>query len=202
LTVTTEPQFYDGAMTDAHEPAMLPLEASPWRELYMAAAGWIAASHPVVDLACGTGRFAEQLRRLGHGRYTGLDFSTAALDEALAYVPLMDADTDWEARFGHADLRAWQPDPERAGATVYVCLETLEHLEDDVDLIRRIPVGHELIFSVPNYGGEAHLRVFQDAGEAWRRYGHLLAFRAWMLIGAGPRYHIHLYRATRRGDSW
>lgn len=202
MTATTEPAFYDVAMTAEGEPAMLPLEVSPWRELYEHAAAWTVPTHPVVDLGCGTGRFAELLRRRGHGVYTGVDFSEATLEQARAYVPLFDLDTDWQARFECDDLRTWEPDPERAGATVYICLETLEHLEDDVELIRRIPVGHELIFSVPNYGGEAHLRVFQDAGEAWRRYGHLLAFRAWALIGAGPRYHIHLYRATRRGDSW
>lgn len=199
---TTEPAFYDAAMTDAHEPAMLPLEQSPWRELYEQAAVWISPLDPVVDLACGTGRFAEQLRRRGHGRFTGLDFSPKAVSECHAYVPLFDLDTPWDADFGVSDLREWQPDPGRAAGTVYTCLETLEHLEDDVGLVARIPVGHELIFSVPNYGGEAHLRTFETAGEAWRRYGHLLGFRAWTLIGAGPRYHIHLYRAVRRSDSW
>lgn len=202
MSSTTEPEFYDVAMTAEGEPAMLPLELSPWRELYEAAVAMISPLDPVVDLACGTGRFAEQLRRRGHGRFTGLDFSPKAISECRAYVPLIDVDTAWDADFHVADLREWQPDPARAANTVYTCLETLEHLVDDVDLISRIPVGHEMIFSVPNYGGEAHLRTFETAGAAWRRYGHLLAFRAWTLIGTGPRYHIHLYRTIRRGDSW
>ena len=202
MSVTTEPEFYDRAMCDAHEPAMLPLEQSPWLELYRQASWMIAASHPVVDLGCGTGRFAEQLRRREHARYTGLDFSPAAIAECRAYVPAADADTAWEADFHVRDLRDWLPDDQRAGSTVYTCLETLEHLEDDVDLIRRIPPGHEIVFSVPNYGGEAHLRTFQNAGDAWQRYGHLLTFQSWLLIGDGPRYFIHLYRAVRRPDSW
>lgn len=202
MTATTEPAFYDAAMTDAHEPAMLPLEESPWLELYRQASWMISASRPVVDLGCGTGRFAEQLRRRGHGPYTGLDFSPAAIAECAAYVPLTDADTAWDASFRIADLRTWQPDDLCSSATVFVCLETLEHLEDDVDLVRRIPVGHDLIFSVPNYGGEAHLRVFQDVSEGWQRYGHLLDFRSWMLIGGGPQNFIHLYRAVRRAAAW
>jgi 2-polyprenyl-3-methyl-5-hydroxy-6-metoxy-1,4-benzoquinol methylase len=202
VSVTTEPAFYDRAMTDAHEPAMLPLEESPWLELYRQASWMIPASHPVVDLGCGTGRFAEQLRRRGHGRYQGVDFSPAAVAEADRYVSDHNSDTGWSRDFAVVDLRDWTADDERAGTTVYTCLETLEHLEDDVDLIRRIPVGHELIFSVPNYGGEAHLRSFANVSDAWQRYGHLLSFRSWILVGGGPRYFIHLYRAVRRPDSW
>jgi SAM-dependent methyltransferase len=202
VSVTTEPEFYDRAMTDDGEPAMLPLEESPWLGLYQQASWWIPSHQPVVDLGCGTGRFAEQLRRRLHGAYTGYDFSPAAIEECHRYVPLRDKDTAWHATFEIADLREWLPNDQRLRNTVYTCLETLEHLEDDLDLIRRVPVGHEFIFSVPNYGGEAHLRTFSDVGDAWRRYGHLLTFKAWALLGEGPHYHIHLYRAQRRGDAW
>lgn len=202
MSVTTEPAFYDRAMTDADEPAMLPLEESPWRPVYQQASWWIPASHPVVDLGCGTGRFAEQLRRRGHIGYVGVDFSPAAIEECRRYVPFSDSDTGWDATFLVQDLRDWRPDDLRAGNATYVCLETLEHLEDDVELVRRVPVGHEFIFSVPNFGGEAHLRCFQNVSDAWERYGHLLDFRAWAMIGEGPRFFIHLYRAVRRGAAW
>lgn len=202
MTVTTEPAFYDTAMTGAGEPAMLPLERSPWLELYRQASWLISPTHPVVDLGCGTGRFAEQLRRRGHSRYHGIDFSPAAVAECERYVPGLDRETDWHAEFEVADLREWQPDGDRSGATVYACLETLEHLEDDIELVRRVPVGHELVFSVPNHASVAHLRWFQQPSEAWDRYGLLLEFRSWMLIGDGPRNFIHLFRARRRVDSW
>lgn len=202
MSVTTEPAFYDAAMTDDHEPAMLPLEESPWRDLYRQAAAWIPNGHPVVDLGCGTGRFGEQLRRNGHSRYHGLDFSPAAVAECERYVAEHDADTDWHGTFDVWDLRGWQPADDRDGNTVYTCLETLEHLEDDLDLVRRVPPGHMLVFSVPNYGGQAHRRTFPDVGDAWRRYGHLLTFTAWVSLAIGDRSRIHLYRAWRRTDAW
>lgn len=203
MTSTLEPEFYDAAMTDSHEPAMLPLEDSPWLSLYQAAAALINPWHPVVDLGAGTGRFAECLRRNGHqSAYTGLDFSPAAIAECKRYVPEFDSGTDWHGVFRVVDLRSWGPEDDRAASTTYVSLETLEHMEDDLDVVRRVPPGHEFIFSVPNYGGEAHLRVFENIGDAMTRYGNLLTFTDWKLIGEGPRYHIHLYRARRRVDSW
>lgn len=199
---TTEPDFYDLAMTGDDEPAMLPLETSPWLELYRQASWLIPASHPVYDLGCGTGRFAEQLRRRGHGEYHGVDFSPLAVEECHKYVPLIDADTAWDASFEVADLREWQPSDYVAGNAIFTCLETLEHLEDDIGLIQRVPPGHEFIFSVPNYGGAAHLRKFVRVSEAFDRYADLLTFSAWIRIGEGPRHFIHLYRSVRRGDSW
>lgn len=194
---TTEPAFYDAAMTDAHEPAMLPLEESPWLNLYQRASWLLPSRAPVVDLGCGTGRFAEQIRRHeSASSFTGLDFSPKAIEECKRYVP------EFAGCFRVADLREWQPDEGRFSNTVYTCLETLEHLEDDVGLIRRLPVGHELIFSVPNFGGEAHLRTFQNVSDAWERYGHLLSFKAWHLIGDGPLNFVHLYRSVRRADAW
>lgn len=197
MSATTEPAFYDAAMTDAHEPAMIELERSPWLPLYKAVAEWTHPDHQVVDLGCGTGRFAELLRRHGHGPYLGLDFSPAAIAECRSYVPAMDIHTSWAAVFEVADLRTWEPSDELPGSTTFVCLETLEHLEDDVGLIRKMLPHREVIFSVPNFGGEAHIRAFKNVGDAWERYGKMLLFSAWQQIG-----NIHLYRAWRRADSW
>jgi trans-aconitate methyltransferase len=193
----TEPYWYDTAMTEPGAPSMLPLAQSPWRPLYAEAARWIAPSSPVVDLGCGTGRFADELRN--HGRqapFLGLDFSPATIAEARSY-----AGTDG-IEFEVADLRNWVPDDDRPGGTVYTCLEVLEHLEDDLGLVARVPPGHELVFSVPNYPSKAHLRTFGTLAEIWARYGCLVTFRRWSMIELDDRKAIHLLDTTRRLEAW
>lgn len=197
MSVTTEPGFYDERMVADDAPSMLPLEDSPWRPLYVEAAMWIPKAHPVVDLGCGTGRFLRCLEVEGHeGERAGVDFSAAAVTEALGYLG---ADA---ATLELVDLRDWQPDPRRAGHTTYTCLEVLEHLDDDLGLIERIPPGHQVVFSVPNYESEAHLRWFRGPGAAEQRYGMLLSLRRWSLIRLDERKAIHLFDSTRRTGSW
>lgn len=194
--MTTEAAYYDQAMTGDGAPAMVGLADSPWRPLYREAARWIPDGHDVVDLGCGTGRFlAELLLEPGRtGSAMGVDFSELALAEARRYVP--------NATFSQTDLRTWGPDPARAGHTSYTCLEVLEHLDDDLDLIRRVPPGHQLVFSVPNYESEAHLRTFTSPGAVWHRYGPLVSFRRWSLIELDDRKCIHVLDTIRRVDAW
>lgn len=198
-----EAAWYDEVMVEDGSPAMLPLEESGWEPLYREAASWIAAGEDVVDLGCGTGRFGHQLALIDgrYGGFVGIDFSQAALDEADRYLARYGGDQPYELR--REDLREWTPSPTRAGGCVYVSLETLEHLEDDVDLVRRVPPGHRLILSLPNYDSEAHLRTIRNAGDLWERYGHLLTFRRWSLVDlGGDRWRVHLCDTVRRGDSW
>lgn len=199
---TTAPEFYDSAMTAEDAPSMLPLEDSPWRALYVEAAGWVPANHEVTDLGCGTGRFVHALLHGNHyGPIVGVDFSAAALAEAALYLEDVGCDAE-TFELAEADLRSWEPAADRAGHATYVCLEVLEHLDDDVDLIRRVPPGHQLVLSVPNYESEAHLRVFRGAGDVFSRYDGLLSFRRWSLIDLGGGKAIHLADTVRRTDSW
>lgn len=180
---------------------MLPLRESGWAPLYLEAARWVHPAEAVEDLGCGTGRFGHALAKEGHyGSYTGVDFSRAALGEAARYLA---ENVEKDVTLRRVDLREWQPDPERPGNTVYVCLETLEHLGDDVDLVRRVPPGHRLILSVPNYDSEAHLRTFRSVGDVWERYDRLLTFSRWSLVDlGGDRHRVHLVNTVRRADAW
>ena len=197
---TTEAAFYDATMTETLSPAMLDLSDSPWLPLYQEAASWMPANHPVVDLGTGTGRFPHMLYNTHHyGAIVGVDFSEAALAEASAYFI---ANTVPHISLRHEDLRDWHPAGDRDGNTSYTCLEVLEHLDDDLDLVRRVPPGHQFVFSVPNYESESHVRVFRNAGDVWARYAHLLEFRRWTLIHVDGTKAIHVCDTFRRSDCW
>jgi SAM-dependent methyltransferase len=210
-SVYTEPAYYDEVMVERGSPAMLPLEKSGWLPLYEEAAWWIPPEEDVVDLGCGTARFGALLYQRGHyGGYVGLDFSVSALKEARRYVahalvarPRSDEDDPFVYEFRQQDLREWTPSPTRAGNCVYVCLETLEHIVDDVDLVRRVPPGHRLIFSVPNYDSDAHIRTFRNVRDVWDRFSALLTFRRWSLVDlGGDAWRVHLCETVRRADAW
>lgn len=198
MSVAYDQEWYDQAMTEEDAPAMVALEDSPWRTVYEQIASWIDPFEEVVDLGCGTGRFIEQLcRREHYAKITGVDWSGAAISEAQRYVDPREATVGWEIE----NLEHWEPDPERAGNTVFVSIETLEHLAFDEDLVRAVPPGHRFLFSVPNFDSESHVRKFVDVGTAFRRYASLLWFRRWVMTGT-DRQGIHMYEAWRRGDSW
>lgn len=154
-------EFYDQLLTDQDTLSLAPLERSPWLPLYQQAAALIQAGARVVELGCGTGRFARLLDDRGDlASYVGIDFSTAAIAEARRY------NTGGAAAFVVGDLRTI-PIP---AADVYVTLEVLEHLDDDLGLLARLPAGAAVVLSVPSYDSDAHVRVFPGLRDVAGRY--------------------------------
>lgn len=201
-----EPDFYDVAMTGDGEPAMLPLELSPWLPIYDEAARWIPSTAPVVDLGCGTGRFLARLAMTTHsGLLEGVDFSPAAIAEAGSYVRgYFDDEIDYyhRVKLTVADLRDWEPDRDVEPRTAFTCLEVLEHLVDDQALIRKIPAGAQFVFSVPTYLSASHVRCFQNLRDVFDRYWPLVEIRRWTLVDFGGGNAVHVCDSVRRTVSW
>lgn len=195
-------EVYDEMLRDPDAPALVPLDENPWLPLYIAAYALVPAdTAPIVDLGCGVGRFADHVSRHHRGHYYGCDFSEVAIQTAIA-SDLRIGGCPNHFTFEQLDLRDWTPDTAPAGA-VFVCLEVLEHLDDDLGLVAKIPPGAPLIASVPNYESDTHVRTFPTVGAIWQRYEHLLDIAHWQRINTGSGGNaLHLIAASRRNDSW
>lgn len=178
-----EAEFYDQALDNPRHASWLPLEETPYRPLFEQTARLIPDGLDVVELGCGTGRLAALIAPRVPS-YIGLDFSPRRLEEARRYSPGLD--------FRLADLRT---DPIPA-ADLYVANEVLEHLDDDLGLLRRLPRGSQILLSVPSFDSADHVRSFPVAGSAAARYGAVLDIELEMTVPYGEHF-FHLLRGLR-----
>ncbi len=111
----------------------------------------------IIELGCGTGQFAHYLRDNGYINYTGYDFSKKAIGIAKEMS---------SQRFEYRDIR----NPIYYDCDIVICLEVLEHVNKDVDIIKSIPKNTDIIFSLPKFDDEAHVRFFRDKEEIINRY--------------------------------
>lgn len=118
----------------------------------------------ILDLGCGPGQFAEMLSDLEYPNYTGLDFSAMAIEKAK---------TRSTYPFYTADL--YEEDLGSRGADVAICLEVLEHLDSDQEVVAKIPEGTFCIFSVPDFDDPGHVRWFRSEYQVRKRYYKLVA---------------------------
>lgn len=125
----------------------------------------------LLDIGCGTGQFAEFLVNHKTVNYTGLDFSKKAIELAKSRkyhngfnrnIPIF-IKTDINEQF------VWD---EKFDA--YTIMETLEHIENDTEIVSRIPQGAFVIITVPTFDDEGHVRFFTTKEEVLKRYGPFL----------------------------
>jgi trans-aconitate methyltransferase len=167
MGVEKGPEYYDNNVTRVN----LPLEESPWGELYQMAASLLPPPEDcstVVDLGCGTGRFAKLLCDRGYTKYWGIDFSEVRIREARRYVP------DFEFSVANV-FDEWVQEKLRK-FNLFILLEVLEHVNDDLKLLSTLPSDSRVVFSVPNYDSAGHVRFFRISDDVTRRYEETLDF--------------------------
>ncbi|MXO89678.1 class I SAM-dependent methyltransferase [Pontixanthobacter aquaemixtae] len=118
----------------------------------------------ILDIGCGPGQFAAMLFDQGVPSYTGLDFSLVATVKGQKACP--------DYSFICADIRA-DNSLEDGNYDCVVMLEFLEHVEDEIDVLRRIKPGATLLGSVPNFPAFSHVRHFKNCDEVTERYAKL-----------------------------
>jgi 2-polyprenyl-3-methyl-5-hydroxy-6-metoxy-1,4-benzoquinol methylase len=156
--------FYNERLTRV----MIPYEESPWRPIYDAMVNYLQESFDdpdksqILDLGCGTGRCAEAIRRAGFKNYLGIDFSSTRIEEAQRYLP--------QFKFLTLDVFSQEANALFQQFNTFILTEFLEHIEGDIDLIKMIPSGALVLFSVPNFNSAGHVRYFSSLDQVINRY--------------------------------
>lgn len=119
----------------------------------------------ILDLGCGPGQFAEYITKCTDISYKGIDFSHIAIERARSRCPAL---TFEQAVLPIVNLDAF------SDFDCVVCTEVLEHIEDDLSIIKNIPKGKFFVGSVPNFDSFGHVRYFQSANDVRSRYEELI----------------------------
>ena len=155
------PEWYDAAL-ERSVHLRLPYHESPYYPMWQKIAKWLEPSgvQTVMDLGCGPGQFAQVIENETHCHYFGVDFSQDRIDAARRAVP--------HFLFVRDDV--FEPRLHGMSYDTVVCLELLEHLDNDVELLGLIRKGTRVFASVPNFGGESHVRHFSTHFAVCARY--------------------------------
>ena len=121
-----------------------------------------AGAKRILDIGCGPGQLACLIRDRGIPEYHGFDFSPKRVEKAQEVCP--------EFRFTAEDAFKTDLFTSYAYDTV-LCTEFLEHVERDLDVVEKIAPGTRVVATVPNFGGEQHVRHFKNVDEVRERYG-------------------------------
>lgn len=119
-----------------------------------------------LEVGCGSGAFANYFIDSTEAGYHGFDFSPVAVEKAGARLSR-------NGLFYVGDAR----DRESYDQYEYdaiVCMEVLEHIEADRQVVGNWKPGTYCICSVPNFDYETHVRLFRDEEQVRARYGDLI----------------------------
>lgn len=120
----------------------------------------------VIDIGCGPGQFANLLFDNEIVDYKGIDFSSEAIKLAKLrnekYSDLFFIDDAYMSNIYYGDYN------------IAILFEVLEHIQDDLRILRKIRSGAKVLFSVPNFQSKSHIRVFNNGEEIINRYNNII----------------------------
>ncbi|MGD6794231.1 glycosyltransferase [Metabacillus indicus] len=138
----------------------------------------------IIDIGCGPGQFSNLLFDNGVTKYVGLDFSSEAIKVA---------------RFRNDKYRnlfivgdAYISDIFYKSYNTTILFEVLEHLENDIDILRRIKPGTNVLFSVPNFYSAGHVRWFNSQFEVVERYKDTISIDQIHVFNVGGTNKLYL----------
>jgi len=159
-------EFYD-SVYDTSQRYAAPWHTSIYAPLWLEIVDVLRTNktRTVLDLGCGTAQLGACIsQHIPELKYAGVDFSESAIELAKTQV---------EASLMVGDIRddwIYTEDYDAVVAT-----EVLEHLDDDRAILRKIPEGRLVLFSVPGFNSAAHVRYFTSESDVRKWYGDLFS---------------------------
>jgi 2-polyprenyl-3-methyl-5-hydroxy-6-metoxy-1,4-benzoquinol methylase len=169
--------YNKGFAESPHYSLEVKAEHSRHSGLYKAVLSLLNHNERIFEVGCGTGQFAEMIINSGFNYVQGFDFSEVAVN--------MSKSRTGKDLFQVGDIIDW--DFNRFEYSTVIALEVFEHINGDIDAIKRIPKGTRLIFSLPTFDDQAHVRYFKRAYQITARYATL--FTTFNITKVG-RHHI------------
>jgi SAM-dependent methyltransferase len=143
----------------------------------------------VIDLGCGPGHLSSIFSKKDNINYIGYDFSEVAIQQAIKRN-----ETNKNNKFIIKDLKEFENDSE---CKFYTSFEFLEHISFDKDILSKLNKGDVIIFSVPNYDSDGHVRFFKNESEIEKRYGDILNLEK-ISITKVKSHKIFIYKGERK----
>jgi SAM-dependent methyltransferase len=137
----------------------------------------------VLEIGCGSGSFAHLLFDRSTLAYHGFDFSRVAVEKARQRTGRPEC---FSLAAAGDDAMMGRP------YDTIVCMEVLEHIERDLDVVRGWPPGVLCVCSVPNFDQPDHVRYFRCEDEIHERYGDMIELER----------VVRIPRALVRGRGW
>ncbi|HAR84091.1 MAG TPA: hypothetical protein DCR69_00005, partial [Clostridium sp.] len=138
----------------------------------------------IVDIGCGPGQFAKLLLDNGIKDYRGIDFS----QEAIKYAKIRN---DKNRHSFNVD-NAYTTTLFNEEYNTVIIFEVLEHVDEDLKILSRIREGSTILFSVPNFYSDGHVRWFNSKQEIIERYKKYVELKDLISFSTGGMNKIFL----------
>lgn len=163
---TKDDRFYDKIYKQGgcNKEYFKTAEDSIYYTVWKTVLGYLDKEDKILELGCGVGQLAKLITDKGFNYIAGIDFSIEGLRLAkqkaqeLVFI-LLDL---YDERWVEFDFN------------VVILSEVLEHLKNDLMVLSYIPKGCKVIFAVPNYDSEGHVRYFRTVRDVLLRYKNLI----------------------------
>ena len=178
MSIERGAEYYDKYYSDEALSYYKHYSASEYYEMWKKVLALIPnVKIDIFEIGCGPGQFAQMLcEERKEIFYTGIDFSEVAIKEAKRINPALYTQLFCKDAYT-AKIK---------NDCMVVSLETFEHL-NDFKIIDQIPLGVELIFTIPDFDQPSHVRYFKNIAEIVFRYHqkinftHIEKFQRWFI---------------------